>query len=167
MSDHTISAKRRATLKKLGASGVSLTLLSAPVMAGSGQNDGAEQLEGVAYDLRTHETISDAEATVARSAAGVNGNLRIGNATYPVDIGNEESIPSPNTPQEHRRFKKNLGGEHAPNGVKSRLFVLNQPECLAGFVREFDPNRPMNFDSVGFCLMNDYRSARNTIGGEN
>lgn len=153
---------RRTVLKTLGASGASLTLLASPAVAKR-----AEKLEGVAYDLRTQEILSDATASVTRTNAGIKGKVTLGRQTVPVDVGGPEQLDRPAAPAEQSRYKTQLGGALKHRGVKSQLYLLNRPECLAGWIGRFNPNRPMKFDRLGFCLMEDYEAARKSIGGEN
>lgn len=162
MLDERTKYGRRNILRTLGASGASLSLLGTTASASR-----AEQLEGVAYDMRTHEILADASATVTRSEAGIKGNVRIGDRAYPIDVGSAEHLEKEDAPADQTRFKKKLGEKYARNGVKSEVYLLNRPECLAGWIASFNPRRRMKFDRVGFCLMKKYEHAHNTIGGGN
>jgi hypothetical protein len=153
---------RRSVLKTLGASGASLSLLSSPAVANS-----TEKLEGVAYDLRTQEILSDATASVTRSATGIKGKVTLGRQTVPLDVGKPDHLERPNAPADQTRYKTRLGGALERMGVKSQLYLLDRPECLAGWIGRFDPNRATKFDRLGFCLMGDYEAARKSIGGGN
>ena len=152
---------RRKVLKSLGVGGTSLSLLS-----GISRAKASDHLEGVAYDLHTHEILSDASATVARSAAGLRGQITVGKTTVPVNVGRPEEINKEAGRSDSNRFQTEIGGKHAVKGVDSKQYFVNTPECLAAILRTFNPNRPTNFDGVGFCLMDDYETAHNTIRGE-
>lgn len=93
--------------------------------------------------------------------------MKLGNRTYPINAGNDEVVQRPGSPPENARYTQTLGNEYERAGIKPRMYLLNKPECLSGFIRTFNPNRPGNIEKVGFCLMSEYQAARNTIGGEN
>ena len=162
MRGRKFKRQRRNVLKTMGMSGAGMALLTSPVAA-----KGVEKLEGVAYDLRTHEILADSQANVTRTSAGINGSIRIGNSTFPIDVGADGPLTREDTPANQRRYKQLLDGDYANQGVKSRMYLLDRSNCLAGYISTFNPNKRMKFDSVGFCLMDDYRAARNSIGGGN
>jgi len=127
----------------------------------------AEKLDGVAYDMKTQDILSDVTASVTRSATGIKGKVTLGRQTLPIDVGKPEHLERPNVPADQTWYKTQLGGALKHRGVKFQLYLLDRPECLAGWIGRFNPNRPMKFDRLGFCLMDDYEAARNSIGGEN
>lgn len=152
---------RRTAIKAIAAGG---TGLAVPVNSVAARQ--AEQLEGVAYDLQTHNILRDASATVARSAAGIRGRITVGKRAIPINVGKPERVNEDAGRSDSTRFQTTLGGKHAVQGVDTKQYFVNTPECLAGIVREFNPNRPTNFDGVGYCLMKDYEAARKTIEGD-
>ncbi|WP_139136267.1 hypothetical protein [Haladaptatus sp. W1] len=160
MIDYT--KDRRKFLKTLGASSASLALVSAPTSAQS-----KEKLTGVSYDMKTHELLSDAQANVVRTNGGIHGDIKVGDSTFPINVDDSEAIAKKDTATDDRRYKHKLSSEYANNGVRSQIFLLDNSKCLAGYLSVHNSNRRTKFDRVGFCLMEDYQSARNTIGGGN